>query len=829
MVPESTLVISRKAFKNNSSKYYINARESNFTAVTTLLKDRGVDLDHKRFLILQGEVESIAQMKPKAANEHDDGLLEYLEDIIGTSKYKTPIEESAVEVETLNEVCMEKNSRVQHVEKERNNLEDKKNIALSYIKDENELAYKQSALYQVYIDECNDNIIVTEEAIGQMQSQLDEELSKHKGNEEGIQQLQNSHKRGLKDLDNLEKATQTTMKESAKYDRERVKFDEKKKFLSGKQKKLERAVQTSRLAASEANSLARKHSDDIERNTAEIASLESRMMIEARELDAIRESLKGKTQTFADEISLKQKSLEPWNEKINQKQSVIAVAQSELGILRERSSAGEVALEEARDKIKAIEESRNNKTEELAAVQAQRSQLDKEWKKIQQELAKMAQKEPELHSQLSGARQKADEARASLSNTQTQGNVLNGLMRLKDSGRIEGFHGRLGSLGTIDEKYDVAITTACGALENLVVDSVEVGQQCIDYLRKNNLGRANIILLDRLARRDMGPLDTPEGVPRLFDLVKPRDEKYRPAFYSVLQNTLVAKDLDQANKIAYGARRWRVVTLDGKLIDVSGTMSGGGNRVARGGMSSKPVVETSKEQLAKLEVDRDELEQKFKDFQEKQRGLEASLQESLDQIPHLETTGQKLTLEIESSSRNLADAQRRVAELAGTHQPSKSDDSRIGALEKQIAQSEKELCKLHTQSESLESDIKELQNKIMEVGGVRLRGQKAKVDSLKEQITGLGDEISNAEVLRSKAEKDEAKHEKAHHQAEEELAAAARETDQLEMEAKQLAKDSSDSKQRADEAQEVCYEATQVEQSRGLTLVCSAWILRRKS
>ena len=822
MVPDSTLIISRKAFKNNSSKYYINARESNFTAVTTLLKDRGVDLDHKRFLILQGEVESIAQMKPKAANEHDDGLLEYLEDIIGTSKYKTPIEESAVEVETLNEVCMEKNSRVQHVEKERNSLEDRKNIALSYIKDENELAYKQSALYQVYIDECNDNIIVTEEAIGQMQRQLDEELSKHKGNEEGIKQLQNSHKRGLKDLDNLEKATQTTMKESAKYDRERVKFDEKKKFLSGKQKKLEKAVQTSRLAASEANSLARKHSDDIERNTAEIVSLESSIMTEARELDTIRETLKGKTQTFADEISLKQKSLEPWNEKINQKQSVIAVAQSELDILRERSSAGEVALEEARNKIKAIEESRINKTEELAAVKAQRSQLDKECKKIQQELAKVAQKEPELRSQLSGARQKADDARASLSNSQSQGNVLNGLMRLKDSGRIEGFHGRLGNLGTIDEKYDVAITTACGALENLVVDSVEVGQQCIDYLRKNNLGRANIILLDRLARRDMALLDTPEGVPRLFDLVKPRDERYRPAFFSVLQNTLVAKDLDQANRIAYGARRWRVVTLDGKLIDVSGTMSGGGNRVARGGMSSKPAVETSKEQVAKLEVDRDELEQAFKDFQEKQRGLEASLQEAHDQIPHLETMGQKLTLEIESSSRNLADAQRRVAELAGAHQPSTSDDSRIGALEKQIAQSEKELSKLHAQSESLESDIKELQNKIMEVGGVRLRSQKAKVDSLKEQITGLGEEVSNAEVSRSKAEKDKIKHDKAHRQAEEELAAAAEEIDQLELEAKQLVKDSSDSKQRADKAQEVRHDATEVEQSWGLTLICSA-------
>jgi structural maintenance of chromosome 4 len=48
-------------------------------------------------------VESIAQMKPKTLTEHEDGLLEYLEDIIGTSKYKEPIEEAMVEMEQLQE------------------------------------------------------------------------------------------------------------------------------------------------------------------------------------------------------------------------------------------------------------------------------------------------------------------------------------------------------------------------------------------------------------------------------------------------------------------------------------------------------------------------------------------------------------------------------------------------------------------------------------------------------------------------------------------------------------------------------------------------------
>ncbi len=56
----------------------------------------------------------------------------------------------------------------------------------------------------------------------------------------------------------------------------------------------------------------------------------------------------------------------------------------------------------------------------------------------------------------------------------------------------------------------------------------------------------------------------------------------------------MAKDLAQANRIAYSARRCRVFTLDGELIDKSGTMSGGGSAVKKGLMSSKLVAGTTK-------------------------------------------------------------------------------------------------------------------------------------------------------------------------------------------------------------------------------------------
>ena len=464
IIPDSQLVISRRAFKQNSSKYYMNGKETNFTAVTTLLRDRGIDLDHKRFLILQGEVESISQMKSKAANEHEDGLLEYIEDIIGTSKYKTPIEEAAAELETLNDVCVEKNNRVQHVEKEKNSLEDKKDKALAYIRDENELSQKQSALYQIYMDECADNIRVTEEAILQMQELLNMELEKHEGNESGIKELEKTYKRGMKEYESMEKEMQALSKEMAKYDKESVKFEEKKKFLLGKQKKLEKSMQSTRLAASECESLVEKHTYDIDKKTAETAGLEKEMKVEEEELNSIREGLRWKTQGLSDQVTEKQKSLEPWDEKINKKLSAVAVAQSELDILREKSNAGAVLLEEAQGKVSSIEETLATKQNDLEERKEQKATLEQEVAKLQHDLEKYATREPEIRAHVSSARQKADEARSSLASTQNRGSVLTGLMRLKESGRIDGFHGRLGNLGTIDEKYDVAISTACPAL-----------------------------------------------------------------------------------------------------------------------------------------------------------------------------------------------------------------------------------------------------------------------------------------------------------------------------------------------------------------------------
>lgn len=55
-----------------------------------------------------------------------------------------------------------------------------------------------------------------------------------------------------------------------------------------------------------------------------------------------------------------------------------------------------------------------------------------------------------------------------------------------------------GDLGAIDEKYDVAISSSCGALDNIVVDTIDTAQRCVTFLKEQNVGVATFIGLDKV-------------------------------------------------------------------------------------------------------------------------------------------------------------------------------------------------------------------------------------------------------------------------------------------------------------------------------------------
>ncbi len=197
----------------------------------------------------------------------------------------------------------------------------------------------------------------------------------------------------------------------------------------------------------------------------------------------------------------------------------------------------------------------------------------------------------------------------------------------------------------------------------MVVDKVEQGQACIEHLRSQNAGRTSILVLEKLGKPDMSKKPTPENVPRLFDLITPKDPKFAPAFYKGVGETLVAKDMEQANRIAFGSRRYRVVTLSGQLIDMSGAMGGGG-QPARGGMSSKFAAEAVRPEVLKnYERESEEARKQLELATQESREAETDRDRLLKVGPEIDLSFEKLGMDIENGKKRIADADKRVREL----------------------------------------------------------------------------------------------------------------------------------------------------------------------
>ncbi|KIP03912.1 hypothetical protein PHLGIDRAFT_31603 [Phlebiopsis gigantea 11061_1 CR5-6] len=762
VVPDSTLVVARTAFKNNSSKYTINGRNSNYKEVQALLKGRGIDLDHNRFLILQGEVESIAQMKPKAPSEHEDGLLEYLEDIIGTSRFKEPIEDALQEMDKYSEERIEKLNRLKIVERERNALEQEKKEAEDYLRMQNDHVRALSRLWQWYLWNCLRNDDMIQQRIKTAEADLEKETVANSDDIEHLKQLEEHVAEQLEAYEDVQRGLAEAEKDLAALEKEQVGLVERGKHAKTKFKKLKKSIADDEKARAEAERAVVSNEDKMMKERKNLEEHEESLSREEKVLEEIRDSLKDKTQVYHSQIEVKQKELEPWELQINNKKAEVDIATSERDMLAKKADEAKQACQDAQTILDQLRQDQSAKSNELNELKRERTAKHQEFtdsKKRHQDIQGRVQ---QLRSKASSSRQKADEAKASQAASTTQNKVLDTLTRLQQTGRITGFHGRLGSLGTIPDKYDVAITTACGALNNMVVDRVEDAQACIEYLRKQNVGRASFMVLEKLSSQGMDKIQTPENVPRLFDLIKPKEDKFAPAFYKAIYNTLVTNDLDHANRIAFGgSRRWRVVTLDGKLIDASGTMSGGGNQVSRGGMSSKLAADTvSPEILRRYEHDSEEAHQELERALAEQREVESELETLNMAGPQIDMAIEKMGLDLQTLARRITDAQKRVRELSGNAKPDSRDLARIATLESQIAASTEELEELEERKTIIDAEIKVLEDKILKIGGSRLLTQKSTVDGILLRLQLATDEITRAEVAKTKAEKDLTKLEK---------------------------------------------------------------------
>ncbi|XP_057957164.1 structural maintenance of chromosomes protein 4 isoform X2 [Malania oleifera] len=751
-VPGSDFVITRVAFRDNSSKYYINDRASNFTEVTKKLKGKGVDLDNNRFLILQGEVEQISLMKPKAQGPHDEGFLEYLEDIIGTNKYVEKIDESFKLLESLNEKRSGVVQLVKLAEKERDSLEDVKNEAEAYmLKDLLHLKWQEKAT-KLAFEDTSARTAEVQANLSTMEENLKHEREKIQENSVTLKELEALHKKYIKRQEELDNGLRTCKDEFKEFERQDVKYREDLKHMKQKIKKLEEKIEKD---SSKINDLSKECEDStnlIPKLEEDIPRLQKLLLEEEKFLEEIKENSKAETENYRSELANVRVELEPWEKQLIEHKGKLEVACTESKLLKEKHEAGRAAFEDAHKQMNDIMSKIETKRASIANIE---SDLEKnkcealEARKLEQECIK---EQEALIPFEQAARQKVAELLSVMESEKSQGSVLKAILQAKESNQIEGIYGRMGDLGAIDAKYDVAVSTACPGLDYIVVETTGAAQSCVELLRRKNLGVATFMILEKQV--DHLPklrekVSTPEGVPRLFDLVKVKDERMKLAFFAALGNTVVAKDLDQATRIAYGGNQdfRRVVTVDGALFERSGTMSGGGSKPRGGKMgTSIRATSVSPEAVATAERELSTMEDKLRSIRQRITEVVRHYQTAEKAVAHLEMELAKSQKEIESLNKQHSYLEKQLDSLKTESQPRKDELFRLGELKKIISTEEKEIERLIQGSKHLKEKALELQNRIENAGGERLKLQKSKVNKIQSDIDKKNTDINRHNV-----------------------------------------------------------------------------------
>ncbi len=282
---------------------------------------------------------------------------------------------------------------------------------------------------------------------------------------------------------------------------------------------------------------------------------------------------------------------------------------------------------------------------------------------------------------------------------------------MKESGRgaLSGIHGPLSKLITVKDKYAAAIETALGAaVQFVVVDKEADAKRAINFLKDTKGGRATFLPIAAIKGKDLQEkgLDDCFGFVNIASELVSADAKYSEIVKAQLARTVVVEDIDSAIAIGkkYG-NRFKIVTLDGQVINAGGSMTGGSRVQNAGILSRSGAIDDQKKELESLRKKLSLMEQDFKQVSEELALAKAELEASdadlitaNEEKVRIEST---LTL-VRGQLQSVMDA---LKELENEH---KTSSLRIQEFERIVEAAEKEEKELTAESEKIENEISKL-------------------------------------------------------------------------------------------------------------------------
>ena len=387
-----------------------------------------------------------------------------------------------------------------------------------------------------------------------------------------------------------------------------------------------------------------------------------------------------------------EKEIEAINRKIQELERRIAEGQDALIKLRTEASITEKAAKEAGASKARLAALLNVRKAEGSKLAEELERLRKGAKDAAEGLGRM----DSAHKRAGQEMDRIDERLITLKEQRSEASARTGglLERISTNfSEADGFYGRVSQLCTYDSADALAVESAAGSrFEYFVVDTISTADRIIEYLKKNQLGRATFIPVRDVNVDGREEGDTTAGLRPVLGLIK-YDSRFDRAFRYVFGNSYVIKGIGDARKAGVG--RHRYVTLDGDLVELSGTVSGGSSKRKLSLSSIENQIRTLEEQKKKLHSEIEKAEGEAFAARKAQASLEMSIEAMEKRLP-------TALAEMGDAERSMALAENEerglVKRLGELKQESARQESQLDAAGKELSVAREKLRKAYSEA-----------------------------------------------------------------------------------------------------------------------------------
>lgn len=599
---DNEVSVTRKLYRSGDSEYKINGKNVRLKDINELFMDTGLGRDGYS-IIGQGRIAEIVSAK---SNERRD----IFEEAAGISKFRYKKVEAERKLSAaednllrLNDIVSELESRVGPLKTQSEKAE--KFLVLAEQRKKLEISVWVNRLEDLKskLDELENKLLLNKTEYENLQNDIEREEEKIK---EGYNKIQESSV----SIEELREKILHTEQSSSEY----------KSDIAVCENDIAHSEGTIASFLQQIKSLSEneeKTKKDIENKLIEIENFKNEYEKAKNELSDIKEkfekvkledeSIVSSSDKAGSEINNLYIKLSEYRSDISNSDSSVKDIDEQLDALeKQRIQLGELAEQytkerfEISDGLKVFEEKSLELSNKLSGVN----------KLLSEKNAKLAERKKECESILFEARGK--EQRKKLltdleNNMEGFARSVKEIIKASSSGRIGGIKGTVAQLINVKQEYAVAIETALGgAMQNIIVEDDTAAKRCIRMLKEQRLGRATFLPMTSVKGYVLNEprLESENGFISIASQLVEFDSQYTGIVNSLLGRTAVAEDIDTAAMIAkkFGYK-FRIVTLDGQVVNAGGSFTGGSAVHSAGVFSRKNELEDIENSIQKLRID----------------------------------------------------------------------------------------------------------------------------------------------------------------------------------------------------------------------------------